>query len=81
MMYIIIFIVSYAVAFLIAFYFISRNLHHASSSMREMGMGDREVREYYQMMKNPTYFALLQATLITGSFIGCIGSIIAYVFR
>ncbi|MGY6030701.1 hypothetical protein [Phytobacter sp. AG2a] len=76
-----VFMISYGLAFLVAIFFLGQRTHQAVNSMKEMGMGSQQINDYHRMMRWPTIIGAIQATIITGTAIGLVGSAINFLFR
>lgn len=76
-----IFMISYGLAFLLAVYFMGQRTNQTVNGMKEMGMGSEQINEYHRMMRWPTIIGAIQATLITGTTFGLIGSALNFLFK
>lgn len=77
-MYIWILIVSYAAAALISFFLMSQHAAKTADRMRAQGIPETEISRWYSEIGAATLAALIRATLITGTALGCIASLIAW---
>lgn len=76
MPYVWIFAGSYLCVFFSVFYFMSRKIARAAEGMRDMGMEQDRIDDFYRTMGGRSVLALLWATLLTGSILGTVGSAI-----
>ncbi|AZC51818.1 hypothetical protein C4K35_4243 [Pseudomonas chlororaphis subsp. piscium] len=78
MKYLWIFAASYLAAFILAKVVIGLKIAKTVRYMKET-MGNPNLDLYYSQMKGPTRQATIQMTLITGSFIGALGSLLGWI--
>lgn len=76
-----VFMISYGLAFLLAVYFMGQRTNQTVNGMKEMGMASQQINEYHRMMRWPTIIGAIQATLITGTTLGLIGSALNFLFK
>lgn len=77
-MYIWIFVGSYIGAAFISFFFMSQHAARTADQMRANGIPESEINRWYSEIGAATLAALIRATLITGTALGCIASLIAW---
>lgn len=77
-MYLWIAIGSYSAAAVLGLYMLSTHTSQQAELLRSGGAGQEAIDELYRMMGRMLPRALLQATIITGSVLAALGSLIAW---
>ncbi|AIN18515.1 hypothetical protein ACIOG3_03845 [Yersinia rochesterensis] len=71
-------IISYVAALITAVYMISKRTARMADELRFQGADDKMVDQLYKEMAIPSFFAILQATIITGTLFGAVSSALIY---
>jgi hypothetical protein len=64
------------VSFVFAWFWAGKRTNHAAKAMKETGMSDQLIDEYYKKMSKPTWMMSIRVMLVTGTILGIIASII-----
>ncbi|MCG6540205.1 hypothetical protein MCB86_08970 [Pseudomonas sp. KSR10] len=79
-MYIWIFLASYLAAFLVGFFVLSQRVRAEANHMIERGLDAGMIDDFYAAMGRPTLVAVVRITAVSGTLLGAVGSLVAWVF-
>lgn len=79
-MYISIFIASYVIAFILWFIYMSQKMGRMAKQLRSKGLEQSEIDDFYRNMGGSSLITLAWSTVFSGSLLGCILSLLYWLF-
>ena len=76
MKFLYIFLACYVISFVAAWLLAAKRLARMARVLKEQGLPDSKIDELYQTMSQPTWIMSVRFTLVTGTLLGTVGSIV-----